>query len=605
MASDDIPQTNPLEGDDGDAQLETELEDDAHVNPMAIPTLDTGKWPFPHQRLNAETARIYDVVRASGKHNHEGAMIPLPTALRVEAWAREASDHPQDEMVLKGIRFGFPIQYCGPPQYQAAAPPNHSSAMRFPAQIQQYIEEEVSHHALEGPFDGPPFTPWCVTSPLMTREKADSQNRRIIVDLSFPDGGINKFILPHVFNGREATHNLPTIESAVVAIASMCPGTIEMAVVDLSRAYRQFAVSPLDWPLLGIKVADAYYFDRKLPFGARMSSFTMQMIADFIMRAIRRRRICAFMYLDDIVIIGPTPQLAATHYDQTLHLLRELGLQVAVSKLQPPSTQVKWLGIDFDVEKNSISIPEPKLREIQRCMAAAARSKTITKKQLQRIIGLANHLAKVVRAARIFIGRILAALRAAEGDTITVSRHVKADLRWFARYLATANARAILPHNRVVLRIWADACMEGAGASDGDKYYTYRFPRQMSDSHHISQLEAINCTAAARTFIGKAHGGGTVEIHCDNKSSVDAFRSGRAKDPVLAACTRALWYKAAEEDTTITFTHVPGEAMALPDALSRVHVDRTHRDLAARLIASLRLKRVDAPPTVFSYAEFM
>ena len=66
-------------------------------------------------------------------------------------------------------------------------------------------------------------------------------------------------------------------------------------------------------------------------------------------------------------------------------------------------------------------------------MAAAARSKTITKKQLQRIIGLANHLAKVVHAARIFIGRILAALREADGDTITVSHHVKADLKWFAR----------------------------------------------------------------------------------------------------------------------------------------------------------------------------
>ena len=608
-AGDDIPPPNPLEEDEASAQQELEADNHIMVNPMAISTLDTAKWPFPHPRLRDGTARIYDAVRSSSRHNHEACRIPLPTALNIEAWEREGRDHPQDEMVIEGIKFGFPIQYCGPPQYQAADCPNHASAKRFPVQIQNYIDEEVAHGALEGPFNGPPFTPWWVTSPLMTREKTDSEDRRIIVDLSFPDGGINKHILPHVFNGREATHNLPTIELAVAAIAAMCPGTIQMAVVDLSRAYRQLAVSPLDWPLLGIRVGGAHYFDRRLPFGARMSSYTMQMAADFIIRAIRRRKICAYMYLDDIVIIGPTPQLAVSHYEQTLRLLDDLGLQVqvqvAAKKLQPPSPQVRWLGIDFDVERNTISIPERKLREIQRCMAAAAKSESITKKQLQRIIGLANHLAKVVRAARIFIGRILAALRAAEGDTITVSHHVRADLKWFARYLAAANARAILPNNRVVLRIWADTCMEGAGASDGARYYTYHFPRRMTEAHHISQLEALNCTAAARAFINSSHAGGTVEIHCDNKSSVDAFKSGRAKDPVLAACTRALWFKAAEEDVTITFTHVPGEAMALPDALSRVHVDSAHRDMAKRLIASLHLKPIDAAPTMLSYAAFI
>ena len=585
-----------------------DAEIDLHGNdipPSATVTVDTKKWPFPHRAMDAKTAYIYDVVKSSGCHNHEGAKIPLHTALNVHTWKLEATGHPNDEVVLQGIQFGFPIQYCGPPQYAAGETPNHASARCHGDHLNRYILEESAQGAVEGPFVQPPFTPWFVTSPLMTREKAGSNDRRIIVDLSFPDGGVNKYIIPHVFNGHEATHNLPTIESAVSTIANTCPGEVVMAVVDLSRAYRQFPVCPLDWPLLGVKVAQQYFFDRRLPFGARMSSYTMQMAADFIVRALERRGIKAHMYLDDVVIISPNRHMAHRQYDQTLHLIEALGLKVAEKKLQPPSPRVTWLGIQFDTENNSLAIPNEKLEDIKRCMAAAARKTTLTKKQLQRVIGVINHLAKVVRAARLFIGRILAAYRATEGEEVKVTRHVKADMKWFARFLSSANGRAILPHNRTVLRIWADACMDGGGASDGEFYYTFKFPPRMSSSHHITQLEAMNCMAAARAFVRSAHAGGIIAIHCDNKASIDAFKSGRAKDPVLAACSRAFWYKAAEMDTTMEFTHIPGEAMELPDALSRAHLDEEHRALADHLIRRLNLKRMEATPDMFSYASFL
>ena len=603
-APDEAPKIDRLdEGTD-----EYDDHDDIKKQPLhadAIPTLDTAKWPFPHREVDKETAYVYDVVRASGRHNHEQAKILLPTALNIDGWKQEATGHPQDPLIMQGIQFGFPIQYCGPPQYTQGATPNHASARNHQSHIRKYVQEETRHGALEGPFSAPPFTPWCVVSPLMSREKAGSTDRRIIVDLSFPDGGVNKYIQPHIFNGEEATHNLPTIESAVDTISHMCPGQVTMAVVDLSRAYRQFPVSPLDWPLLGISVDNEYFFDRRMPFGARMSSFTMQTLADFVVRALNVRGIKAHMYLDDIIVVGPTPQVAERQYAQTLDLIKKLGLQVAEKKLQKPATKVKWLGIEIDTANNTLAIPQEKLAEIKRCMAAAAKRDSVTKKQLQRIIGMVNHLAKVVRAARLFIGRILAAYRAAEGDIVPVAHQVRSDVKWFARHLSAANGRAIIPSNRVVLRIWADACMEGAGASDGDRFYTFQLPSRMATTHHIAHLEAINCVAAARAFIHTGHAGGTIELHCDNKPSIDAFRSGRARDPVLAACSRALWYRAAETDTSITFTHVPGEAMALPDALSRVYSDESHRKLAKSLVASLKLKRVDINPAMFSYAAFL
>ena len=239
-------------------------------------------------------------------------------------------------MVLEGIKYGFPIQYSGPPQYQDEVPTNNTSALKFSAHVKTYIEREQQHGALEGPFTNNPFHPWFVISPLMTREKAESEDRRVIVDLSFPEGGINRHIAPHQFEGQEATHNLPTVEAAIKSIAEMCPGDVHMSVIDLSRAYRPFPVSPLDWPLLGIAHEGLCYFDRRIPFGSRMSSFIMQSVAQFIIRAMEARGIVAHMYLDDIIIIAATKEIATRHYAQTYSFWRPWDSRWRWENCSPP-----------------------------------------------------------------------------------------------------------------------------------------------------------------------------------------------------------------------------------------------------------------------------
>ena len=143
----------------------------------------------------------------------------------------------------------------------------------------------------------PPFTPWTIVSPLMTREKAEPGKRHIIVDLSYPEDGVNAYIVQHTYDSQEAWHCLPTVARAVRVISDMGGSNVYRAVVDLSRAYRHFGVFPLDWSLLAIQHEGALYFDRAVPFGARMSSYIMQSIADFSVRALERRGITALMSL--------------------------------------------------------------------------------------------------------------------------------------------------------------------------------------------------------------------------------------------------------------------------------------------------------------------
>ena len=562
-------------------------------------------WPFPSPSLPRHLTDIYEAARQAERLQDPTLRRPITTSLNTDEWRVHTTGHEDDDWLMDAIQFGFPIQYVGPPQYNPPLLYNHASAVNYSMVIKQYIQTETAQGALHGPFHTPPFTPWMVFSPMMTREKPDSTDRRVIVDLSYPDGGINQHITPHLFNGHPAVHNLPTVEDAVAAINKYCPGEVNLAVIDLSRAYRQFPVPPTDWPLLGIQHDGQYFCDGRLPFGARLSAFAMQSVARFILRAMAAIGIQAFMYLDDILLISGSASQAERHFAQTLSLLAALGLQVAAHKLQRPSPMVTWLGVNIDIHHNRLSIPDTKLAEIHKCLAAAARQPRISLRHLQSILGFINHLAKVVRAARIFICRLLAALRATKDDVILITPHVKADLAWFLRFLSKNNARAILPHNRTVLRLWADSSLRGAGATDGTRCYAYDYPDQVAATHHITQLEALNVLAAVRTFVNPIHAAGTVEIYSDNMASVHTYSSGRARDPVLAACCRAMWYHAAATQTDLRFAHMPGEAMVLPDALSRSSFDPKLRSKAESIIQAKALTRVNVKRAAFNYSQFM
>ena len=68
-------------------------------------------------------------------------------------------------------------------------------------------------------------------------------------------------------------------------------------------------------------------------------------------------------YIDDYVGFG-IPSDAKSSYDHLYDLLDRLGLTISQKKLVPPSTSVICLGVEIDIEKGSISIPQKKLCQI-------------------------------------------------------------------------------------------------------------------------------------------------------------------------------------------------------------------------------------------------
>ena len=276
------------------------------------------------------------------------------------------------------------------------------------------------------------------------------------------------------------------------------------------------------------------------------------------------------MYLDDILLIAPDYTSAQEGYELAISLLTELGLPLAIKKLTPLTRDLVWLSIRFDLDSKIHAIPDAKLEERRATILDALSGATVTTRQLQRVVGVINHLGKAVTPAHLFMSRLLQVLRGWGGKTITVDDNMRADIKWFETYLRGFNGHAIIPDTSPHKFIEADACPTGIGAHDGKKAYSVPVSYRMSTAHSISRLECLNCLLAVRTLTEDTDRGHTVVVKCDNEAAVFTYMYGRARDAVMSVCGRAMWMLAADKNINIVFMHVPGSQMNDADALSRV-----------------------------------
>ena len=135
--------------------------------------------------FNAQLRDVYSEVTSDHRYNYLGAGRRVPSSLCIPAWRRYLADY-TDTNLVDFLAFGWPVNFD---RYSPllSTLENHPSATMYQGDIEHYVATKLRHQALAGPFKGPPVTTFHV-SPLMTRTKKDSDKRRVIVDLSWPDG---------------------------------------------------------------------------------------------------------------------------------------------------------------------------------------------------------------------------------------------------------------------------------------------------------------------------------------------------------------------------------------------------------------------------------
>lgn len=575
-------------------------------NQTNIKIMVSKHWPntTPKARLEfPQFTNLYAEVKAKNLPNALGAKQYVQSDLVIQNWVALLQNYHDNEL-CHFLAYGWPLGFYAQVM-PVSVDKNHPSALAYPQHIDDFLDTEMRFGAILGPIDDLPFTPWMRISPLMTRPKKDSNKRRVIVDLSYPEGqAVNTGINTTNYMGNDISYTLPTIADLIAKLQAEGQGALIWK-ADLARAYRQLRADPIDSPLLGIRHKGKVYVDRCPPFGCRSSSAACQRVANALVFIMAGKQHHCLAYLDDFAGCCKDPARANTAFKDFISLTAYLGLQLSHEKCVAPVTSLDWLGYHIDTEAMTISIPPQKLQEVVEECAQWLRRKRVKKSMIQSLVGKLSHLAGCVQHARKFLSRILSTLRSfGDKKWITINQEFIKDVRWFHLHAQHSNGINLYAPQLPCKIIECDSSLHGGGGNTDKWCYTWMYTDGYKERYPvIHQMEAINLLVAYRTLAHVDNGNpNNILILTDNSSSSFALMSGRTRDPVLASCARELWLEAAKFQDKITIEHRPGSSIPLADALSRMDTSLSKADYVRAAVARLNLTFVS--PVLNDYVFF-
>ena len=462
---------------------------------------------------------------------HPPAMASSPCGgshLNLDAIEQDLFDFP-DRALLHALRYGADMGYSG--QSKSSEWPNHKSSAEAAKQIEEQIKSELKEGIIGG--GGPSWEAFGFDhfrcSPLGAVAKRGTSEVRRVDDNSFKDG-INADI------NDMPTMRFTTVDLVAKEVVRMKREheVVQLAKVDIRKAYRNFPVRPQDWWLLGFKWKQQYYFHRRLPFGTRSSPHwfaRLSVAVCWALAALLPPHAVVYAYLDDFIVVGAPQSCAATRNILT-SLLARWGLPVNKKKLTTegtPCTALPVLGVVIDTVRMELRLDAERLKNLHAEMAEWSQRHTATKRAIQSLLGVLNFAAKCVLPGRLFLRRMIDCIsgQAVHRKQVQLGAEFHRDLDWWRTNLSGWNGVSAFPPSHDVLKPHIEFATDasssfGYGGHMGPQYfYGLWTPEEQKLGHKVIGLMELATVVFACRVFGPQRSGCRVLLHCDNKADVD------------------------------------------------------------------------------------
>ena len=515
-----------------------------------------------HNLVAAPGIRMDGSTYPASTPNFLGARIKLKhVGLKVERWRFHLLGYENSE-IIQFIEYGFPLGLSELPDLQSCTR-NHGSAYTFYPHVDKFIAEEVVKGGLAGPFEKVPW--WdSIISPIMTAPKKPS-SRRTVFDATYGEKSLNNSTPGDFYMGQPCIYTYPKIDD-FRRMVLRCGRNSFLWKRDLARFFLQIPMDPLEYSRVCLVWRGLFFFFLCLAFGLRHSGLQGQRLTDALSWIHRRRGLDTDMekpfncvnYSDDMGGVEETKDRAMESFIQLGWLMEDLGLEESVKKAEPPSQAMTYLGVMFDSSSMVMRVPPEKLSEIKSEIKLWVRKTTITRRDLQSLLGKLFWISKVVRHARVFMGRLLQQLRtmAGLGDSskVKLTEESRKDLAWWGRYLDHFNGvQMIVEEDPFLLELdqmldrpfelcAGDATPTACGAFHGTQYWCRPLPRDLQDPQIPIHLKEFWAVIVSARLWGNYWSGRCITIFCDNDAVVDTINYKKPKDAALLSLLREFLY---------------------------------------------------------------
>ena len=547
-------------------------------------------------------------VRLSGTANFKKEKIQVNNVYNFNYIEKELEDY-QDKDVIKFFKYGWPLNAADTARQQEM-PQNQKGAVENQKKLQEYIKAEIEQGTAIGPFRKNPFGPAARISPLNAIPKKDSDDLRIILNLSHPfkKDSVNHSISKEMFCGKPIKLKYPTVEDLVKIVQKkQRKNKVLIYKVDLKKAYKQMFNDPGDIHLLGYRIGNKIYFDVTLSMGSRSAAFCCQSTTNTVTYIMDKNGFEIGNYLDDLG--GADEQeLAWLAFNKLQEILRNMGLKEAEAKAVQPTAKAAFLGILFDTEKGLLIITPERLNELNKILSEWIQKSEMCLKDLQSLLGKLSFACNTVRAGRIFVSRLINIIKIFPSEGIhKLDEEAKKDISWWSRFMSKFDGVTMMPDSRWAAPnsvISTDACLQGCGAWSRDTCFFRAFPDKLFETYdniYINELELLAIVASFHLWSRRIQNK-NVLFYCDNSTTVDVVNAGKAKNKFAQKCLREICWVTSQVNAMIRVVHQAGVKNRTADLLSRAVIGPSHRTACLQEINSLGLFLMDVTDDIFSFS---
>ena len=377
--------------------------------------------------------------------------------------------------------------------------------------------------------------------------------------------------------------------------------TIFMGKSDLQSAFRILPIKPQQRRWLVMKAKNPmsgkfmFFVDKNLPFGASSSCSRFQLFSDSLKHIIEHQLNMPFTvtnYLDDYLFIADDQDTCNAMVSRFLLLCKNIGCPVSIKKTDWASSQMIFLGILIDGEKQVLCIPEDKKIKAMDLLNWAITHKKVTIKFIQRLTGVLNFLSKAIIPGRAYTREMYKKLctTTTQGQPLKQYHHVTLgnnfiqDCYMWKPFLLNADkeglCRPFTDINRFVtfkrLNFFSDSSANhklGFGAIFGKRWIVGTWGKQFmsEEKPSIKFLELFSLVAGIFTWGHLPDMINTkVIIFCDNQSVRAMVNKQVSNCTHCLKLVRLLTLNNLQFNRRVMVKYVQLKSNILSDALSRL-----------------------------------
>lgn len=345
--------------------------------------------------------------------------------------------------------------------------------------------------------------------------------------------------------------------------------------IDLKDAYFHVPVLPRHRKFLRFAFQGVAYEYARMPFGYALAPRTFSKCVETALEPLRRQGIRLLAYLDDLLVLATSAELAITHTHTTqtvIHLTR-LGFAVNWKKSAPwPSQQIVYLGLQIDTVTMRARISDSRRAALLLALRKFYPNHMVTAHSVMTLLGLMSSAHSVVPLGLLHMRktqRWFAQLRLDpvrhRRRWVTVPLSLRADLNYWRDPCVMTQGVAI---GRVssYIPVYTDACLTGWGGTCQARAVGGVWSQS---GRHINLLELETVLLVLTHFVSTLRGN-DVLVWSDNRTTVAYInRQGGVRSPALHRLAEELWLWAHEHLRSLTAAHIPGCQNIGADLMSR------------------------------------